>query len=316
MIRVRPFHPSDYPRFVKILSEAEGEPHTMEEARARDERWDHRRYEKSRVVAQDEEGVVVGYGEVYQEPSRFEPGRYFIRLAVEERWRGRGIGAAVWEHLAAELDERRARIACAWADESAAARDFLEHRGFRVVIRGVEQVLELAAFDGSAFAGAIERVRAQGIALTDLSGQAARDADAHRKAHGLSFSARTDQPTLGQVTAAPFEDWLRTNVESPQALPEGYFIAMDAERYVGSASLLRVSTDVRAGVTAVLPSHRRRGIALALKLMTIAYARAIGSERIVTSVTEPNVAMLALNERLGFRRTRSWAGYERECVPA
>ncbi|HUG56240.1 MAG TPA: GNAT family N-acetyltransferase [Candidatus Limnocylindrales bacterium] len=301
---------------MKILSEAEGEPHTVEEARARDERWDHRRYEKSRVVAQDEEGVVVGYGEVYQEPSRFEPGRYFIRLAVEERWRGRGIGAALWEHLAAELDERRARIACAWADESAAAREFLEHRGFRVVIKGVEQVLELAAFDPSAFAGAIDRVRAQGIVLADLSTEAARDEDAHRKAHGLSFAARTDQPTLGQVTAAPYADWLRTNVESPQALPDGYAVAMDAGRYVGSSSLLRISkTDVRAVVTAVLPSHRRRGIALALKLMTIAYARAIGAERITTSVAEPNVAMLALNVRLGFRRTRSWAGYERECVP-
>lgn len=314
IVRVRPFHPSDYPRLVKIRSEAEGDRHTVEEARARDERWDHARYEKARVVAQDEEGVVIGYGEIYQDPSRFEPGRYFIRLAVEERWRGRGVGSALWDHVAAELDERGARIASIWADEGPASRAFLERRDFRIAIRGIQQVLEVARFDAAPFAGAVERVEAQGIAIADLASEMRADRHALRKAHGLYFSARADQPTLGRVTAGPFEDWVYFNVESPQALTDAYFIAKDGDRYVGCASLWRRAPgELHVGITAVLPSHRRRGIALALKLRTIDYAGRDGAERIVTSVTDRNRAMVALNERLGFRSRRTWAGYEREC---
>ena len=101
-VRVRPFAADrDYPAFSRIHSISEGMRVTPEEARAEDARWDWS-YEKVRVVAVDEEDVPLGYGEIYHEPARFEPRRYFVRLAVEPRVRRRGIGAAIWDHLAAE----------------------------------------------------------------------------------------------------------------------------------------------------------------------------------------------------------------------
>ena len=79
--------------FARIRSTGEADPTTPEQSRERDARWDWSRYEKVRVVAVDEEDAPLGYGEIYHEPNRFDPRRYFVRLAVDLRMRRRGIGA-------------------------------------------------------------------------------------------------------------------------------------------------------------------------------------------------------------------------------
>jgi GNAT superfamily N-acetyltransferase len=57
------------------------------------------------------------------------------------------------------------------------------------------------------------------------------------------------------------------------------------------------------GVTGVLREYRRRGIATALKVKTIEYARNHGYRFIVTQNASVNAEMLALNEKLGFKRS-------------
>jgi mycothiol synthase len=52
-------------------------------------------------------------------------------------------------------------------------------------------------------------------------------------------------------------------------------------------------------LTGVLSQYRRRGIAIALKVKTITYAREHGFRRIFTNSSNP--AMQALNTKLGFR---------------
>jgi RimJ/RimL family protein N-acetyltransferase len=54
--------------------------------------------------------------------------------------------------------------------------------------------------------------------------------------------------------------------------------------------------------TATLPDLRGRGLARLAKLATIRWARNAGIREIVTANDAGNVAMLALNERLGYRR--------------
>jgi GNAT superfamily N-acetyltransferase len=52
--------------------------------------------------------------------------------------------------------------------------------------------------------------------------------------------------------------------------------------------------------------HRRRGIALALKLAAIDYARRVGAPIIRTDNDSTNTGMLAINSRLGFVRQPGW----------
>ncbi|HEX9435955.1 MAG TPA: GNAT family N-acetyltransferase [Candidatus Limnocylindria bacterium] len=130
-IKVRPFHPHDYPRIAKMKCEAEGEQVTVEDLRRYDERWDHSRFEKVRVVAQDEEGVAIAYGELHHEPDAFDPRRYFLHLAVDTPYRRRGVATAIWDHLREELAERRATVVRLRAQALGPGAQWAERAGFR-----------------------------------------------------------------------------------------------------------------------------------------------------------------------------------------
>lgn len=130
-IRVRPFHPHDYPRLAKMKQEAEGQRVSVEDLRRYDERWDHSRFEKVRVVAQDEEGVAIGYGELHHEPDHFDPRRYFLHLAVDVPYRRRGVATAIWEHLRVELTERGATVVRLRTAPLGAGAEWAERSGFR-----------------------------------------------------------------------------------------------------------------------------------------------------------------------------------------
>ena len=310
-LRVRPFAERDYPAFARIKSLAEGRRLSIEELRTEDRRWDHARYEKVRVVAADEEDAPIGYGEIYHEPTRFDPRRYLLRLGVDGARRRHGIGAAIWDRLAAELDERAALVCGVWAGDGTACQSFIEKRGFVEVIRAYEQVVALATAPiplraAEARLGGVVTIRT----LADL--RRTRGDSALREAYELHTAARVDQSTLwGPVTAPPFADWLAYNVEAPEALVDAYFIALDGEQFVGCSSVRRSSEDqLRIAITAVLPSHRRRGIARLLKLRVHEWGHRNGFREIHTSTTGPNVGMLRLNESLGYVVVGSRGGYE------
>lgn len=129
--RVRPFHPHDYPRIARIRCEAEGERVTAEDIRRYDERWDHSRFEKVRVVATDEEGVAIGYGELHHEPDAFDPLRYVLHLAVDPDYRRRGVATALWEHLRDELSERGATVVRLRTEPMGPGAHWAERAGFR-----------------------------------------------------------------------------------------------------------------------------------------------------------------------------------------
>jgi len=130
-IKVRPFHPHDYPRIAKMKCEAEGEQLTVEDLRRYDERWDHSRFEKVRLVAQDEEGVAIAYGELHHEPDAFHPRRYFLHLAVDTPYRRRGVATAIWDHMREELAERRATVVRLRTDALGPGARWAERAGFR-----------------------------------------------------------------------------------------------------------------------------------------------------------------------------------------
>ena len=307
--RVRLFADRDYAAFVRIRRLAEQRDLSVVLAREEDGRWDHARYERVRMVAVDEEDAPLGYGEIHHEPSRFDPRRYFVRLAVDPRLRRQGIGAALWTQLRAELDERSAKVACLWADDATACRDFIVRRGFIEVVRSYEQVLALATAPLQ-LAAAEEAVRGRGIRIETLSElRARRGEEALEQVHELYTAARVDQPTLGTVTARPLADWRREVFHELGALPDAFFVASDGDRLVGCSAAHPAGDDVlRILITGVLPEYRRRGIARALKLRVHSWAKAHGYREIHTSTA--NVGVVALNTALGYAIVGSRGGYE------
>ena len=68
--------------------------------------------------------------------------------------------------------------------------------------------------------------------------------------------------------------------------------------------------------TGILPKFRRMGYGQLMKAWEIAYGRRMGYRRLITHARESNAAMIALNERFGFRIARTTADYYVEPVEA
>ncbi len=309
--RTRPFAERDYNAYARLASIGEGVRLEPDAARAQDARWDHARYHRSRVVVVDEEDAPIGFGEIRQEPSRYDPRRYFLRLAVDPALRRTGIGATLWDGIAIELRARDAEIVCLWAGDATACQAFITKRGFVEVGRAYLEVIAVASAPLPT-PKIEERISGMGIRIATLAQLREERGDvALEAAWDLHFACRSDQPTLGHVTAQPYADWLAFNVDDPAAIPEAYFVAVSGERLVGVSSVRHEGEDsLRIGLTGVLPGYRRRGIGRALKLRVHAWALANGMRQIHTSTPAANKPMVALNASRAYVTAGHAGGYE------
>lgn len=266
------------------------------------------------LSAADLSAGIVGFAYYSQMPEQTDPNRFRTFAGVVKEWRGRRVGVALSEHVQTALRARGATAAESFAREGdRESIGFLERRGFREVMRAWELRLDPSRFDPAPFAMYAERARAAGATITTLAAERARDPDAMRKAYELHNDVDSDIPSVSPFQAPPFERFLENNVNGPNALVDGYFIAKIGDEYVGESTLRKPGTGTHLAVntTGVRRGYRGRGIAMALKLASIEYARAHGCSHVRTWNEINNVGMLAINERLGFVRTPAWITLEK-----
>ncbi|PMP85097.1 MAG: GNAT family N-acetyltransferase, partial [Roseiflexus castenholzii] len=180
------------------------------------------------------------------------------------------------------------------------ATDFAEQTGFTEMLRSWEMLLDPRAVDVAPLQRHVARAEASGIRLTTLAAQRAVDPDWLPKLHALHFTLNRDVPLpdAPNITLEWFEQFALT-------CPEAFFIAMDGDRYIGESVMHpdeRQPGVLKQHLTGVLREYRGRGVAMALKVLTIAYAQTCGYTQISTWVESTNASMLAINERLGFTR--------------
>jgi GNAT superfamily N-acetyltransferase len=247
-------------------------------------------------------GQIVGYGGWW--PVR--PGKFRIDLVVAPGHRRCGIGSRLLGQLTEDAHTAGAATVQARADSGRAqSLAFLQHRGFSETMRMHHLVLDVANADLRPFAGIERRLAAGGIVLTtlaeerDRTGEAcwARLSDLHNVAReGWPDPDPSPGPGLG---SGPGPEELRTPEEvrrlyqlHQQGWPQLCFLAVRGEEYVGFVGPLG---------TAVRPALRGRGTATALKVREVAAAQERGLPTLDGATG--NMAMLKVNERLGYRRT-------------
>jgi GNAT superfamily N-acetyltransferase len=316
VVRVRPASDADASRIVEIGNAVFPEyRETVEEFRAFNDRLHAGGYTSAHLVAETEDGLVVGHCGFRQIPGQFRPTRYQLGIFAHPDWQGQGVGRALYGRALAEVIQRGGAEIESFARETMPRSvTFLEHRGFREIMRTWETRLDLARFDPAPFARYLTRMQDMGVALTTLAEERRRDDGVLRRAYELHNAVVADIPSPIPFTPPSFEDYMRARVESPWALLDAYFLAVVGGRYVGVASLERPAegTHLYHNVTGVLREFRGRGIAMALKLATVAYAQQHGYAEIRTWNEIHNTGMLAINDRLGFVRQPAWITYERQ----
>jgi GNAT superfamily N-acetyltransferase len=318
-VRVRPASNADIGRILEIGNAVLPDyPETPEEFHAGEDRLRAGGYTSVHLVAETAEGLIVGYCAFRHMPGQFRPTRYHLSVFTQPEWQGRGIGGALYRHALADLSALGATELESFARETMRASvAFLERRGFRETMRTWETRLDLTRFDLAPVAHYHERARAAGVVITTLADEQQRDRQTLRRAYELHNAVLADIPLPIPFTPPSFEHFLQSRLESPRSLLDAYFIAKVAGEYVGEANLERPArgTHLYHDVTGVLPPYRGRGIAMALKLATIAYGQARGYLEIRTWNDVGNVGMLAINDRLGFVRQPAWITFEKMLRP-
>ena len=118
--------------------------------------------------------------------------------------------------------------------------------------------------------------------------------------HALFVEALEDVPGALAEEAPELDAWLLWQ-EAPSRRGDFLVIALEDGGPIGYAQLHVYPRVGYHGFTAVARSHRRRGVARALKEELIGRSRAEGLARLITQSNEANVGMRALNEALGYR---------------
>ena len=308
--QIRPFTPADYPGINEVSNAVYREyPSTIAELRFQDEHRDPRCKFQRWVAEQD--GGIVGVGEYGQSPSMYHPRKFSIEVTVHPAWQGQGIGSALYDQVIAALQPfDPLSLRAGTREDMTLGVRFLERRGFREDMRAWESRLDVAAFDAAPYDGLEAQVRAQGIEIKTLQ-ELAADPERDRKLYALQLELQKDVPHPEPQTPVSYAYFVEHTLKSPNLLPEAYFVAVHQGDYVGMSALWasQAGSDLYTGLTGVTRAYRRKGIALALKLRGIAYAKAHEHPLIKTWNESNNRAILAINERLGYVRQPAWITY-------
>lgn len=313
-VHIRPFRSEDYPEAVALSNRIEPDyPATVEEWRHRDAEHDPK-IRWARFIG-ERDGRMVGLGEYGQSSENYHPQKFHLWFGVDPDYRRQGIGSALFEALLREVGALQpVQLLTETREDRPEAIRLIERRGFRENMREWESRLDPRAADTSELPALRARLGDEGIEIASLAELRERDPDWGRKLHSLKTALDRDIPSVNPATEVDFDHWHARMQENPTLVPEARFFAVHDGTWVGESSLFapQAGNYLDTGVTGVRREYRRKGIALALKLCAIEYARSVGAPEIRTWNATTNDAMLSINIRLGFQRQPAWIFYTRD----
>ena len=243
------------------------------------------------------------------------PGKYWLWVMVDPEHQRNGIGSAIYDHLREKLSDLKARTIWANArDDFPQHLEFIQRRGFRELWRNVTQRLAIEEVDFASISDAACQASERDVSIVTLNDEARANSNYLRDLHKLHNLIHADVPRAGYFTPCSYDEFTDEFLRGTH-IPDGYFLAKHGAQYVGLSYLQKVDADpltLEVGLTGIRREYRRRGIAKALKLHTIKYAKEHGFEAIETGSDSTNEAILSLNESVGFSKTYAWVTFEKE----
>jgi mycothiol synthase len=286
---------ADLATFADIVNEtAPDDPTSVDEMR-----WSSAAFPGVSRLIIEAGGRPVGaasVGRIYVFPPDFDA--FWARINVVPDARRQGHGTAL---LVAVSQRARAAGKVALHIPASDGRpdgvDFLAHRGFREYERNKTVHLDLAGMTPPPVDLPV------GVSLTTL----AERPDLIEGVHAVANETYADIPGGDTPMAAgDLGEFRVRDVDRPSIPPAAFFIATEdgTGRVVGYANLLLQPPHRRRiawhAMTAVTREWRGRGLATSLKRATIGWAIADGLDVLEAGNDTDNVAMRAVNARLGY----------------
>lgn len=313
-VQLREFRFDDIPAQVDILNRTYPDVPTSIEGEEHFEKAYPPNNPRLRLAVETSDHRFVGVGACLNPFWLKAPGVYWIWILIDPDWRRRGIGQALLARL--EPFGRARHAARLWSDCREDLDDsirFLERTGYTRFGLRLESKLDLTRFDESDFVGAIDRVLDAGFEISTLAAERAWNPDVDRQLYELNQATMQDVPLPGgAVLDLSYDDFRAVVLDNPHADPSAAIIAKHGRKYVGlTAVWLPKAGPAITNTTGILRAYRGRGLALALKLLSIRVMKARGYTEARTNNDTENPAILALNEKLGYQRLPGWLQWEK-----
>ncbi|MGB1254096.1 MAG: hypothetical protein ACPG8W_26030, partial [Candidatus Promineifilaceae bacterium] len=230
-------------------------------------------------LAETADGTPIARGSIYPASVGNDPLKYYVHVMVRPAWRGGGVCRAMSEQLKLALAGEMpvALIANLFGDEVDGSR-LLDKLGFELKQRSPISEIEVAAFDSAEFLPALARAAENNITINTFQRLHEQHGHAYvwSQLYHLRHAIARDIPHYDSSRRYPNkETWIRNRVTHPNLLPDGMFIALHHNNWIGVSELYRkpaMPELLGQGITGVRRAYRRMGIATALKLRTLDYA--------------------------------------------
>lgn len=320
-MQIRDFSPQDYPALVAI-HDSQGiiwpeQPRSAEAWLEKDQ--NRSSISKFKRWVAEEQKQVVGFASYAQNPWNYPPQSFYINLEVLPEYQNRGIGSALYKRLMEGINAFNPPALRADAFTNLPQGfAFLQKRGFFEAFRETPVHLEVTSFDPTPYAELEPKLKAQGISLRNLA-ELKVDPERDRKIYELYCLVEEDVPHEGEEIIHPgFEDWLDWGLNDSSILQDAYLVAVHGDAYVGLRELGRYSDHevLLGGLLGVRRDYRKRGIALAMQLRNIAYAREHGYRLLKDCTAIQNAPMQAMFNQLGFTRAPEWQQCQKDMIHA
>jgi GNAT superfamily N-acetyltransferase len=291
-------HPEDAPALLEISNTWQTPPLTLAQFLEREDQRAVDELPLERFVL-ELSGVICGYAQVI--PHGFVPPNWAgAGIMVHPDQRNKGYGQILWQELKKRLSKHCLQgLESYIRDDDTTSRAWAEAKGFEYYANRFASVLNLETFDESRFVGQCDRVKASGIEIRSFAEIVQTESDWDKVLEFVADSlARTpDLEGNPPWSLAQVAHWVRDESQTNAAR---VFLAIEAGNWVGISVLTLDRGQTYNFITAVNPSHRGRGIALALKLEAIKTAKALGYTKMSTNNLSINAPMLEVNKKLGF----------------
>ncbi len=228
------------------------------------------------------------------------PEKFTLYMAVHPEFRRRGIGTELEGRQRPFARQHGGRVVTALIRENdTGSRRFLERLGYHEAYRRFEMELDVERFEWGRYPR--WRDRLGNLRLFTLADAGPRE-DNLKKLYALSVILGEDVPHPDgppRYSYEVFKKW----ASGPGARDDAVFIVADGDQWVGTSGMgVPEGRPAYTFFTGVSREYRGRGLATVLKVAAIEYAKTHGVTAMRTTNDTVNHPMVAVNEKLGYRR--------------
>ena len=293
---IRDIKAEDYSQLASLLSTTRGRSFSVEQLKkaGRGLKIWH-----TQVAIHENDGIVGTY--VLSQSESDGDGRYQLNIDVHPGQQRRGIGTALYQDAVKFADNNGLSSLYSYVGEGTpGGLDFVRRLGFVSKRQALHSELVILSFDERPFTHYLSNAEAGGYRFTSLA-ELGDTSENRRKLYELNKTCSADIPGRGPFFT--FEEYCQRRFESPAYFANGVILALQDEQWVGmsAATYHQSGNFVFNEMTGVLPAHRRRGLAAALKLLAIGFAQAMGADMVRTFNDAENIGMLTVNQQLGYQ---------------